>query len=51
MAQVLEQFIAAMQYDAPGHKREEWAFNICYMSDGAVIAGAWGGNAGADPAA
>ena len=28
MAQVLEQFVAAMQYDAQGHKREEWAFNI-----------------------
>lgn len=44
LAGVLDQFIAAAQYDEPGHKRGEWTFDICYISDGAVIAGAWKGD-------
>jgi hypothetical protein len=46
MAQVLEQFVAAVQYDAQGRKRE-FNFDLCYISDGKVIAGSWGGDEGA----
>lgn len=46
MAQVLEQFVAAVQYDAQGRKRA-FSFDLCYISEGQVIAGAWGGDEGA----
>ncbi|MBV9278878.1 MAG: hypothetical protein JOZ41_02240 [Chloroflexi bacterium] len=36
-----------MQTDPQGHKIEEFTFDLCYISEGTVVAGAGGSDAGA----
>jgi CheY-like chemotaxis protein len=42
----LEEAMAALKYNAQGNRMGQYSFKMCYVADGKVIAGAWGGSEG-----